>query len=163
MKGKGGQSEQEREVIRMYRAGVPVEEIRVTLHVGGQRIFQIVKDSGTPMRGRGGRIGLRLKTDPEKLRQAVVMYRAGERIATIKRSLHIAERTLYAALDAAGEPKRHPRSRKNETPRFENRRLRRAKPKKQTTTNIMMLQRSYGADFVELANRVLARELAFQI
>lgn len=156
---KAGQAEQERMVIRMYMEGASVEDIRVKAHIGVCRFYEALRNAGVPMRTRGAR---KQETDPEKLRQAVAMYEAGERIAVIKRSLHIAERSMYRALKDAGVPFRTPRKRK-EAPRYESKRLKRTKRAKSTTTNIVMLQQSFGEDFVGLANKVLAGELMFRI
>ena len=144
--------------IKMYREGVPVDKIRRSLDIGYQTFYDAVHASGVPMRG-----GDQQCTDPEKLRQAVAMYQAGERVLTIKLNLRIAEHSLYKALKTAGVPLRHKRRRKRETPRYENKRPKRARRKKQISTNIVMLQNSYGEAFAGLANRALAGELAFRI
>ncbi len=159
--GKAAQSEEARLVVKMYQDGVPTEEIRAKLRIGSGRMFGMLKDSGTPMRARIWRGGRRPGMDPEKLRQAVEMYQAGEYMTTIKRSLHVSEYSIYQALRAEGVPLRHGNKQRNRA--FSKMRPKRAKRTKQTTTNIVMLQKSCGEDFVGLANGVLAGELAFRV
>jgi transposase-like protein len=158
-KGKTAQSKQMQQAVRMYKAGVPVEEIRVKLRIGYSRLFETIHASGVPMRNGGPN----RETDPKTLKQVVEMYQDGERIGTIIHDLGITGHTVYKALDEAGVPRRQRTGNKKETPRSENKRLKRAKRQKQTTTNIVMMQHSFGEDFVGLANKVLAGELAFQI
>ena len=71
MESEERRTEQFRQAIRMYEGDVPVEDIRAKLHIGYTKLYEIVNASGLPMRGGGPH----QETDPEKLRQAVEMFK----------------------------------------------------------------------------------------
>lgn len=136
--------------VAMYRDGVPVDEICKFLHIGPDRLYEAIDAAGEERRTRQNCP----KPTKEQIQEAIRLYLEGKDVAFIVVTTSVSRSTLNTALKRREIPIRGKSNwnKKN-----------RGKKKRQTTTNLVMLQNSFGDNFEELCNRVLRGELDFQI
>ena len=138
------------QAIEMYKKGVPVDELCSFLRIGPDRLYDAIDDAEVPRRTRRNNP----RPTKKQISEAVRLYTEGEKIDLIVVTTSVSRSALIASLKRKEIPIR---AKDNWIKK------RRREKGPQMTTNIVMLQKSYGEDFVGLCNRVLRGKLDFQI
>lgn len=151
----------DREIVVMYREDATVADICARFQICYWTLYAVIDGAGVPRRKAG--TGRRPQATEEQIQRAVELYKEGELVGVITKSSGISFYTLKRALKRKGVPMRGRGGRVGSGKTCCGRKISQRGRRKQTTTNIAMLQQSYGADFVRLANGVLRGDLDFRI